>query len=746
MGEFKSGTLKSGGSGKKVTNPKQAIAIALSEANAMNQGGMMQNPVMQRPMFQNPMQRQGLGIMAGVAPVQGYENGGSVQEEEDLLDKVKGQFEKTPEGSGMNLRDLTDFFIVDPEDEYDVAMAAATAGLMGFPPAAAAAALTRMGYKGKKLYDKVNKLKQLQDNIAKPSEGAGLTKTVTKPIGSVMAAREIEDAVEDPTQFVEDYYEIGRDAAETGKLLYDNRELLGEMALEELKDSEVLQQQNMIGPFSDFRGMADGGIASIPVYMDDGGEAKKTKKKSKKGLGIEALKNKLKDLVNKGKIEIEDAEEVLGTTTKTKPRVRVDASGQVVDFDKPTITRRQEAAARRKADSEKKPPPESPKQPESTTKPKDADKPKDDQEKQATETSTATSDKDVSASQQAADDIVFDNKKRGNIITQNPKTAGVIATLPITAPIAAGIVDEFAGTDIATPTREAAGDAVDLVTEGLGRIVEGGYRGSTGEELGENKTAVPADFVGPPLPPNYIAPSADALKFRREILEQLRYESKPNVAAVAGTQTQPNVQAQEEVQERKKVLPGFRPFGGKIARALLGEDEAFGGDRGAIDFMRSGDPEGRSFMDNVMSTLSDPRTRYQLSQAAKATEGFVPRNFATDMEEAGQAYDDMVAQRDYLKAQTRDVDKTDTEKLVDYYVDSVAAKNPDLTEEQLASLRTGMNMSLFKSSRDAAELAAKLEILSLVPNAAITSEMYERLAQGSIDQNLLDMISGDVTQ
>ena len=30
----------------------------------------------------------------------------------------------------------------------------------------------------------------------------------------------------------------------------------------------------------------------------------------------------------------------------------------------------------------------------------------------------------------------------------------------------------------------------------------------------------------------------------------------------------------------------FRPFGGVIARALLGEDEKFGGDRGAIDFVR----------------------------------------------------------------------------------------------------------------------------------------------------------------
>ena len=32
MGEYKRGTLRSGGSGKKVTNPKQAVAIGLSEA------------------------------------------------------------------------------------------------------------------------------------------------------------------------------------------------------------------------------------------------------------------------------------------------------------------------------------------------------------------------------------------------------------------------------------------------------------------------------------------------------------------------------------------------------------------------------------------------------------------------------------------------------------------------------------------------------------------------------------------
>ena len=37
MHEFKHGELRSGGGGKKVKNPRQAIAIALSEAGASNQ-------------------------------------------------------------------------------------------------------------------------------------------------------------------------------------------------------------------------------------------------------------------------------------------------------------------------------------------------------------------------------------------------------------------------------------------------------------------------------------------------------------------------------------------------------------------------------------------------------------------------------------------------------------------------------------------------------------------------------------
>jgi hypothetical protein len=38
LGEFKEGTLHSGKGGKVVTNPKQAVAIALSEAGMAKKG------------------------------------------------------------------------------------------------------------------------------------------------------------------------------------------------------------------------------------------------------------------------------------------------------------------------------------------------------------------------------------------------------------------------------------------------------------------------------------------------------------------------------------------------------------------------------------------------------------------------------------------------------------------------------------------------------------------------------------
>ena len=165
----------------------QAPAVmpeGLLEPLRMNQGGMMYSDIMNRPMFQTPQQRQGMGIMAGVAPVRGYANGGEAESELGFMDYARvmpgvikdmvvgddgtmSDFfttEKTAEGQGLTARDLFDFFIVDPEDPTDVAIATTTAGLMASgvgAPGAIAAQLGRMGYKGKKVADVVEKAVRL---------------------------------------------------------------------------------------------------------------------------------------------------------------------------------------------------------------------------------------------------------------------------------------------------------------------------------------------------------------------------------------------------------------------------------------------------------------------------------------------------------------------------------------------------------------------------------------------------------
>ena len=61
----------------------------------MNQGGMMYSDIMNRPMFQTPQQRQGLGIMAGVAPVRGYKDGDLADKEDGTEEEGEGLFNET---------------------------------------------------------------------------------------------------------------------------------------------------------------------------------------------------------------------------------------------------------------------------------------------------------------------------------------------------------------------------------------------------------------------------------------------------------------------------------------------------------------------------------------------------------------------------------------------------------------------------------------------------------------------------
>ena len=177
----------------------------------------MHDNVLSRPMFQTPGERAGSGIMSGVAPIN-MQDGGWMEDIGDMASSgiaalpsilkraallsppgmlatgglhaarallpegsVADDFyslEKTAEDTGFNLRDLTDILIVDPDDPVNVAIAAATAPLWFFPPAAIAARLAVLGYKGTKVARVLKKVAEVQDKIPKAlgggtSRGAG---------------------------------------------------------------------------------------------------------------------------------------------------------------------------------------------------------------------------------------------------------------------------------------------------------------------------------------------------------------------------------------------------------------------------------------------------------------------------------------------------------------------------------------------------------------------------------------------
>ena len=547
----------------------------------MNQGGMMYSDIMNRPMFQTPQQRQGMGIMAGVAPVRGYAEG-------DLVSDDFFSFEQTEEGSGMNLRDITDFFF-DPSDPVDYA----TLGLIAFPPALIAARLAKMGVKGAKAAEQVQKVVKLQEAI--PKKLGGGTSRAQSGLQVQMAALPAALAEEDIAMADEMPQDMGgiADLAQQPEPQERRPVTRGERKMRKMREAEQ---------------MAMGGIASLPRY--NRGEAVIK--------GATALFNRLFRKASKGedvRKDALDAEQAGKLTPNQTDEILNQAESQM---DLPGIP----AAAKK------------------------------------------------------ADDII--EGRQGNIITRNP--GRTIATLGIGVP-AAGIV---------------------------------GY-GAFGP-----------DAPTPPQTPIMLDPSL----------------LPPGSPGAATSTTTPQPQTQPVVEEEAETA---EPATG-ITKFLLGTDAAFGGDeegeKGAIDFLR-GKPA--DFLQKTMNYLADPRTRYGLARAAESREGVVDRNFFTDFTLGQAEYDDAKAKRDYMASQARNLDRTDTEKLVDYYLESIAAKNPNLSVDDLASIRTGLNMSLFKSQQNSADLASKLEILALIPNSRVTEDIFDKLSAGALDQNLLDMIGGDVT-
>ena len=648
---------------------------------------------MRRPMFQTPQQRAGSGIMAGVAPVQGYENGGSVPE-------YTPKFLREEEEEGITDNALFKAFVVDKDDPFDVALSTAAAGMAATGIGSPIAALTKLVGTARKLgknrkvigdivekaQDKVMQMESMGVfDKAKNFGGQALSKA-----GDYFALKEGVEIAKDPAGYAEGMYDLGEEVVGLGGDLYDigsdpeTRSALFEGAKEGIMSIPTELRSAL--------GMADGGVAALPVNMKDGGKI------GLFGSFIKTVRDKLK----KGEIDESDIPKEL------KPKVQVDTSGRVIDRDRPTSARREESTT---TSADTKPPPKSPKPKTKDTKP--VRKNTDDVAEEAVEDAK----------------VLEKGKKKPKTITGKiltvPKLALYLGIPAATVAVAIAANPEIVG-DLVAQGFELDDDVQDAVDQ----------LGDTASE--QEATAQGAGFTLNQMPnlPAVVTPGASSQQQADETVEESSEEEE-----VVTTPAAP-FQKQEVEEERKKVLPGFRPFGGKIARALLGDDEAFGGDRGAIDFIRTQEPNaqgGRGFLDNVMNTLSDPRMRYQLSQAAKATEGFVPRNFATDMEEAGQAYDDALAQREYIKAQTADKSTTDLEKLTDFFMSTIDTSNAD--EQEVLSLRYRIANSLNNMSVDQTKQALAAELVKAFGDDEYGIEAVEKImSQLTTGEDLADIV------
>jgi len=76
--------------------------------------------------------------------------------------------------------------------------------------------------------------------------------------------------------------------------------------------------------------------------------------------------------------------------------------------------------------------------------------------------------------------------------------------------------------------------------------------------------------------------------------------------AAAATTKKKSGTTKTTTKGKGKLFPKFRPFGGVLARALLGDDENFGGERGAIDFIRTKKKPVKKNMGGMMKRTSAP--------------------------------------------------------------------------------------------------------------------------------------------
>ena len=696
----------------------------------------MYEDIMRRPMFQNAQQRAGSGIMAGGAPVQGFDNGGEAiafeetynpefQRPSDMMDQLSemregegilsrarkgyedfneeydafvpnidfenfGSMEQT-EGTGINTRDIVDTLIVDYEDPIDVALSGAAAALIMVPPAAAVTSLVRMGYKVNKAQDKVKQLFKVKNDLNKLSD-------------SQKDLNKLSDATED------------RGLA---SILKDKSPGVGEVYAK----TQGARIAAMPAQLAAEEEMADGGIAALPVQKFALG-------------GVGLLFNALADLAStQGKkaydaiadavidksITMKEADELFKIADEIDPNAAEEVVRVGERYTPENIVSVGEEYI-----------------PSSQTTPKVTSETLDVPGARPPIRKTTEDDLGIGGKPPEAPDPISSGTKIDDVVDSaeavSDSKLGRAITYPIRNPIKTtaagagvlGATDLATGSNYLSDSIQGVGNFASGVLDDLSKTGDQAEVSALLDMITPDSTdAADAgstpdrELMGPPLPPGYLSPA--------EIVQQQRNQPKSDASTSVGKEDD------KVKEERKKFLPRVRPFGGKIAKALLGEDEAFG----------SEDPANQGFLERTISKLQDPRTRYAIAKANQPSEGFATRNAMSDMVLGAQEYDDMIAKRGYLEAQTKDVDRTDTEKLVDYYMDSLKERG-DYNEKELAKLKTDLNSLFFAQGQDAQTTSLFATIFDLVPNPEDAISVANKFLTGSQEtrKSIQDILAG----
>jgi hypothetical protein len=166
-----------------------------------------------------------------------------------------------------------------------------------------------------------------------------------------------------------------------------------------------------------------------------------------------------------------------------------------------------------------------------------------------------------------------------------------------------------------------------------------------------------------------------------------------------------------ETGEYKQKATGIKKF-------LFGED-GIGG-------------EQSGFAGNILSKLQDPRTQYALAKAAQPSEGFVPRNFFSDVALAGREYDIQQAELDRLEQAAKPEIVQQFEAIRQYAQPSEGETEADVDRRVFKSLFDDMTAN--------AQLEALLTLYKAMPSAeeaGLTLQQFsDQLGLGNVSRLL----------